>query len=157
VNVSTQMSDANNYHSWKNAGFEVSTDPARIDISMVHHFLTNSYWSAGIPLHTVQRAIQNSLCFGIYAAAQQVGFARAVTDKATFAYVADVFVVEAYRGRGLGKWLVECMKAHPDLQGLRRWSLVTRDAHALYRQVGFASLENPERWMQIHDPGVYSR
>lgn len=151
------MSHANDYCSWKKDEFEITTDPARIDIGMVHQFLTISYWSPGIPLHTVQRAIQNSLCFGVYAEAQQVGFARVITDKATFAYVADVFVVEPYRGRGLGKWLMECMKTHPDLQGLRRWMLVTRDAHQLYRQVGFVTLENPGGWMQIHDAGVYAR
>jgi N-acetylglutamate synthase-like GNAT family acetyltransferase len=122
----------------------------------VHQFLTNSYWAKGIPLETLQRAIQHSLCFGIYQDPRQVGFARAVTDQATFAYIADVFVIEPYRGRGLSKWLMECIKGHPDLQGLRRWSLITRDAHQLYQQFGFTRLSHPEAWMEIHDPGVYS-
>lgn len=121
----------------------------------MHQFLTNSYWAKGVPLEVLQRAFRNSLCFGIYEGPRQIGFARAITDHATFAYVADVFVIEAYRGRGLSMWLMECMKAHPDLQGLRRWSLVTRDAHGLYQKFEFTPLENPDRWMEIHDPHAY--
>jgi GNAT superfamily N-acetyltransferase len=122
----------------------------------VHEYLTHSCWARGIPLATVQRSIKNSLCFGIYRQREQVGFARVITDRATFAYLADVFVLEAWRGQGLAKWLMECIVAHSDLQRLRRWSLVTRDAHELYRRFGFAELKTPEGWMERHDPGVYA-
>jgi len=144
--------------SFRNGEFEISTDPARIDLAFVHGFLASSYWAKGVPMEIMQRAIRHSICFGIYLyqRPQQVGFARVVTDRATFAYLADVFVVESHRGKGLSKWLMECIKAHPDLQGLRRWSLITRDAHGLYRQFGFAPLANPDRWMELHNPGVYA-
>jgi len=114
--------------SWVRGEFEISTDPARIDLATVHNFLTHSYWAKGIPVETAQQSIQNSLCFGVYQGKQQVGFARIITDYATFAYLADVFILEQYRGRGLSKWLMECIVAHPQLQGLRRWMLqrVTR-------------------------------
>ncbi len=141
--------------SWKQKEFEISTDPARIDLALVHEFLTNSYWAKGVPLETVQRSIQHSLCFGIYQQMRQIGFARVITDYATFAYVADVFVNQPYRGRGLSKWLIECIRSHPQLQGLRRWLLATRDAHGLYRQFGFTPMANPDRWMEIHNPDVY--
>jgi GNAT superfamily N-acetyltransferase len=143
------------HHAWTQGEFEISTDPARIDLRAVHEFLTNSYWARGIPLETVQRSIENSLCFGIYQGNRQIGFARVVTDRATFAYLADVFVLPDYRGRGLSRWLMECIIAHPDLQGLRRWMLATQDAHGLYRQFGFSPLKAPERWMEIHRPDVY--
>lgn len=145
--------------SWRREGdeFEISTDTARLDIAAVHGFLTASYWAAGIPLDTVARSIQNSLCFGIYRGHEQVGFARVITDRATFAYLADVYVLPEFRGRGLARWLMECILAHPDLQGLRRWSLVTRDAHGLYQRFGFQALRTPERWMERHDPEVYAR
>ena len=145
------------YHSWRRGEFEISTDPGRIDLAVIYEFLTNSYWARGVPREIVQRSIRNSLCFGIYRGAQQAGFARAITDRATFAYLADVFVIEPYRGRGLGKWLMQCIRSHPQLQGLRRWSLITRDAHDLYRPFGFAEVANPERWMEIHDAQVYER
>lgn len=145
-----------NHCCWRHEGFEISTDPSRIDFPFVHRFLTNSYWAKGVPLELLRRAIRHSLCFGVYEGQRQIGFARAITDRATFAYVADVFLIEPYRGRGLSKWLMECMKAHPDLHGLRRWALVTRDAHGLYQKFGFTQLENPDRWMEIHDPNVYS-
>ncbi len=137
--------------------FVISTDPARLDLALVHSFLTTSYWSPGIPQATVQAAIDHSLPFGIYEGAQQVGFARVITDTATFAYLADVFVVESHRGQGLSKWLLRCILAHPDLQGLRRFLLATRDAHGLYAQVGFRPLRAPDRWMDIHDPDIYTR
>ena len=140
---------------WRRGEFEISTDPSRIDLPAVHQFLAVSYWAKGIPLAILRRALEHSLCFGIYEGARQVGFARAITDCATFAYVADVFVIEAYRGRGLAKWLMECIKGHPDLQRLRRWALITRDAHGLYRQCGFTPLSNPQGWMEIHHPDVY--
>src|SRR5215831_18690072 len=143
--------------SWKHGDFEISTDPARIDLGLGYGFLTNCYWAKGIPQKTVRRSIQHSLCFGIYKGSRQVGFARVITDRATFAYLGDVFVIKDYRGQGLSRWLMECIKGHQDLQGLRRWSLITRDAHGLYQQFGFKALASPERWMEIHDPTVYSR
>jgi GNAT superfamily N-acetyltransferase len=144
------------HHHWSRGEFDVSTDLARLDLAMVHNFLANSYWAAGIPFETVQRSVQHSICFGVYKAGTQVGFARVISDRATFAYVADVFILPDYRGQGLSKWLMECIMAHPDLQGLRRWALVTRDAHGLYRHFGFMELESPERWMERHDPEVYA-
>ena len=140
---------------WKQRGFEITTDPARIDFALVHQFLTDSYWARGVPLEIVRRSVRHSLCFGIYEGSRQVGFARAITDRATFAYLADVFVLESHRGRGLSKWLMKCIKSHPDLQGLRRWSLITRDAQGLYRQFGFTALAAPDAWMEVHDPAVY--
>lgn len=134
----------------------VDTDPARLDLAVVHGFLAESYWAKGIPLETVRRSIRNSLCFGLYEAENQIGFARVVSDRATFAYLADVFVLESHRGRGLGKLLMGAVVAHPDLQGLRRWMLATRDAHGLYAQYGFTPLPVPERFMQRHDPDVYA-
>src|SRR5579864_1220221 len=134
----------------------VTTDPERIDRELVYRFLSQSYWSKGLPREVFERALAGALCFSLFDGDAQVGFARVVTDRATFAYLADVFVVETHRGRGLSKWLMECIKAHPDLQGLRRWSLITRDAHGLYRQFGFAPLANPDRWMELHNPGVYA-
>jgi GNAT superfamily N-acetyltransferase len=184
----------------------VSTDRRRLDVGVIHSFLTASYWAEGIPSAVVERAVRQSLCFGLYDAGAQVGFARVVTDRATFAYLADVFVLESHRGRGLAKWLMECVVAHPDLQqgaekrelsgssrraahrrcrsvsscaslswrgvrrsraadafsapccqGLRRFSLATRDAHALYRRFGFEALAHPERHMEIARPGPYAR
>ena len=152
-----EISHTGSYHSWTRGEFEISTDPGRIDLAMVYEFLTNSYWARGVPRQIVQRSIENSLCFGIYRGAQQAGFARTITDYATFAYLADVFVIEPHRGRGLGKWLMECIRSHPQLQGLRRWSLITRDAHGLYKQFGFRPLSQPERHMEIFDPDVYKR
>lgn len=143
------------HHVWSKADFEVSTDPARIQAEMVHEFLANSYWAKGIPMTTLRRSIENSICFGLYFSSQQIGFARVISDCATFAYLADVFILPAYRGRGLSKWLMECILAHPDLQGLRRWILVTRDAHRLYVNYGFTTMKNPQRWMEIHDPDIY--
>jgi GNAT superfamily N-acetyltransferase len=141
----------------RRGSYLISTDPARLDLAVIHGFLTTSYWATGIPLATVQAAIEHSLCFGIYEGAHQVGFARLVTDSATFAYLADVFVLESHRGQGLSKWLMECIRAHPDLGGLRRWLLATRDAHELYRQYGFRALAAPDRFMEIHDPDIYTR
>ena len=145
------------YSSWANREYEISTDPARIDLSVVHGFLSQSYWSPGVPVEVVRRGIENSICFGIYRGIQQIGFARVITDRATFAYLADVFVLESDRGLGLSKWLMECITAHPDLQGLRRWMLATRDAHELYAKYGFTPLAKPDRIMEKHDPEVYSR
>ena len=130
----------------------ISTDKNKIDTDYVHGFLTQSYWSPGVPRETVKKAMQNSLCFGVYDNGRQIGYARMVTDTATFDYLADVFIVENYRGKGLGKWLVKVILAHPELQGLRRIILATRDAHSLYSQFGFVPFATPERWMVFSPP-----
>jgi GNAT superfamily N-acetyltransferase len=137
--------------------FTVSTDPALIELDEVHEFLTESYWAKGISREVVARSIENSLCFGLYAQGKQIGFARVISDYATYAYIGDVFVLESFRGRGLGKWLMECIMHHPRLQGLRRWSLITRDAHGLYAQLGFTSLDKPRNYMELHHPDVYQK
>jgi GNAT superfamily N-acetyltransferase len=134
-------------------GFIISTDKNKIDIDYVHAFLSQSYWSPGIALEIVKEAMKNSLSFGIYLQESQVGYARVITDKATFAYLADVFVDEKYRGQGLGKWLVNAILAHPDLQGLRRIILTTKDAHEVYEQCGFMLIPNPERYMVYNPAG----
>jgi GNAT superfamily N-acetyltransferase len=145
------------HHLWSQRDYEISTDPARLDIGMMHEFLTNSYWAKGIPLETVRRSIENSIAFGVYHGQKQVGFARIISDCATFAYLADVFILPAYRGRGLSRWLMECVASHPDLQGLRRWMLATKDAHALYAKFGFFPIKTPNTWMEIHRPDVYAK
>lgn len=137
--------------------FVVTSDPARLDVTFIHRYLVRSYWSEGITRAVVERALANSLCFGVYESNEQVGFARVVTDYATFAYVADVFIIESHRGRGLSKFLMECIVNDSRLQGFRRWILGTRDAHGLYAQYGFKPLAKPERFMEIHDPDVYKR
>jgi N-acetylglutamate synthase-like GNAT family acetyltransferase len=142
---------------WKQAEFTVTDRREDLDIETIHNFLRESYWAKGIPRTIVEKAVNNSLCFGLYHHSKQIGFGRAVSDRATFAYLADVFVVPAYRGRGLGKWLVSCVLAHPELQGLRRWTLATRDAHGLYEQNGFVALRKPEWFMEINDPDIYQR
>jgi GNAT superfamily N-acetyltransferase len=136
--------------------FLISTDRSRLDVDAIHAFLTGCYWAKGVPKDTVIRAIENSLCFGLYCNGQQAGFARVVSDYATYAYIGDVFLLETYRGRGLAKWLMECIVSHPSLQGLRRWTLATRDAHSLYAQFGFTPLRAPDRWMERHDSNVYA-
>jgi len=146
-----------NHIEHRRGEFLVTTDPARLDIEFIHSFLSNSYWAEGIPRETVERSIANSLCFGVYEGDKQVGFARVITDYATFAYLADVFIAESYRGRGLSKVLMECIVKHPELQGLRRWTLATRDAHELYAKFGFTHLAKPDRFMELHDPEVYKR
>lgn len=138
-------------------GFVVSTDPARLDIEAVHDYLTRSYWATGISRAIVERSIQGSLAFGLYHGQKQIGFARVITDQATFAYLADVYVLEDYRGRGLGAWLMDVIMGHPRLQGLRRFMLVTRDAQWLYSKVGFTTVKVPERYMEIVDPEIYLR
>jgi GNAT superfamily N-acetyltransferase len=144
---------------WRRDGYTISTNPARLDVEMIHRFLDeSSYWARGRTLATVRRSIEHSLNFGIYADdGSQVGFARVITDYATFAWLADVFVVEAHRGRGLGKWLVRVVLGHADLQGLRRWLLATKDAHEIYRQFGFDALLRPERFMERADPSMTER
>ena len=133
----------------------VSCDPDRLDLEAIHASLSRSYWAEGIPRELVARSLRHSLCFGLFHGQRQVGFARVVSDRATFAYLADVYVLEEHRGQGLATWLMECVLAHPELQGLRRWALVTRDAHALYRKFGFVTPPRPEAWMEISRPGLY--
>lgn len=140
---------------WKRDNFWVSDRHVDLDIGVIHGFLSQSYWAKGIPRALLEKALANSMCCGLYVASRQIGFARAITDRATFAYLADVFLLDEYRGLGLGKWLVSCVLEHPELQGLRRWLLVTADAHELYRPLGFTSLPRPERLMEIHAPDVY--
>ncbi len=130
----------------------ISTDPSKVKVEMVHNYLTNhSYWAAGVPLQKVKRSLQNSLCFGVYDCSDghenQIGFARVITDYSVFAYLADVFVLPSYQGRGLGKWLISCILAHPDLQDMRKWMLHTKDAHELYQQFGFIVGTDPETYM----------
>ena len=143
--------------NWVRDTFTVSCDPARLDRSMIAQFLTSSYWAKGIPPDTVARSLEHSLCFALLDGERQVGFARVISDYATIAYLGDVFVLPEYRGRGLSKWLMECVVTHPDLQGLRRWILATRDAHGLYQKFGFTPLKRPEIFMELHDANVYHR
>ena len=137
--------------------YSITTDKARMDIDFIHRYLTRSYWAEGITKEIVRKSVSGSLCFAVLEGEKQVGFARMVTDEATFAYLADVFIIEEYRGKGLSKWLIETILAHPGMHGLRRMMLATRDAHGLYSQFGFTPLNYPERWMQIHNPDVYKR
>jgi len=137
--------------------FTISIDKARFDIEMIHGFLSSCYWAEGISRKVVQKSIDNSLCFGVFEGNKQIGFARVITDRATYAYIGDVFILESHRGRGLGKKLMRAIMEHPELQGLRRWSLVTRDAHGLYEPFGFTALANPQRYMERHDPDVYQQ
>jgi len=142
----------------KRGDFTISTDPARLDREVIHRFLSeSSYWARKIPREIVNRSIDGSLTFGIYDEDSQVGFARVITDRATFAYVCDVFVLDSHRGHGLGMWLMDTIRAHPDLQGLRKWVLTTRDAHGLYRKSGFREVEDPVRYMEILDRQIYER
>jgi GNAT superfamily N-acetyltransferase len=135
--------------------YEVSTDAARLDVQAIHSFLAGTYWSAGIPAATVERAVQNSVCVGAYIDGRQIGFARMVTDRATFAYLADVYVLEEHRGNGLSKLMMEALLQMKELQGLRRMMLATRDAHALYEKFGFKALATPARFMELHNPNAY--
>jgi GNAT superfamily N-acetyltransferase len=148
--------DSELVQEWQEGKFLISTDRARLNLDVVHNFLTNCYWARGIPREVVARSIEHALCFGIYDdQGQQVGFARVISDFATIAYVGDVFVLESHRGLGLGKFLMKTIVRHPALQNLRRWILTTRDAHGLYSQVGFTPVKAPERFMELHDPHVY--
>ena len=144
---------------WTRAdGFTVSDEAARLDVERVYGWISGSYWAAGIPRPVFDRSIAGAMCFGIYAPdGTQVGFARVMTDRATFGYLGDVFVVPELRGRGLSTFLLDTIFAHPELQGFRRWSLATRDAHALYKRYGFTPLADPTRYMERADPGVYAR
>jgi GNAT superfamily N-acetyltransferase len=155
--MSTQTSQSEAARECRKGAFIVSTDRELLDLDVVHAFLTECYWAKGIPRDIVARSIENSLCFGMYAEGKQIGFARVISDYATYAYVGDVFVLESFRGHGLGKWLMECIMQHPRLQGLRRWSLVTGDAHGLYAQFGFEPLKKPQNYMELHRPDVYQQ
>jgi GNAT superfamily N-acetyltransferase len=150
--------------------FLISTSPGRLDLDVIHGFLTTCYWAKGIPREVVARSIEHSLCFGIYhevdeespllvkparSGAPQVGFARVISDFATIAYLGDVFVLDAYRGRGLSKWMLECIVQHPPLQRLRRWILLTRDAHGLYAKFGFTPVRSPGSYMELHQADIY--
>lgn len=136
-------------------GFLITTERSRMDIVVIHGFLTESYWARGIPLAVVEKSMQNSLCFGVFEGQTQVGFARVITDYATFGYLGDVFILQSHQGLGLGKWLLDCVMAHPGLQGLRRWNLATRDAHSLYARYGFSALAKAEYYMEINMPDPY--
>jgi GNAT superfamily N-acetyltransferase len=142
---------------WTKGEFSVTCDPDKQDLDVIHGFLSRAYWAKGISKETVQKSIDGSLCFALLHGGKQIGFARVITDRATVAYLGDVFVLEEHRGRGLSKWLMECVSSHPELQGLRRWMLATSDAHGLYKQFGFAPLSKPHLFMERHDPDVYVR
>ena len=148
------------YYEATKDNYLISTNPALLDIAAIHQYLSvESYWAKGIPYTTVEKSIAHSLCFGVYEGIKLIGFARLITDRASFAYLCDVFVLPAYQGRGLGKWLIKTMHLHPDLQGLRSWMLATRDAHGLYAQHGWQPIgeEQNKRFMQLHNPDVYAR
>jgi len=142
----------NKFHEVRRDGFLISTDPARLDVDAITDMLTRAYWAQGRPRERTERALQNSLVFGLFDGERQIGLARVVTDYAIFAYLCDVFIHEDYRGRGLGKWLMQTIMEHPELQGLRRWTLATADAHGLYRQYGFDALSEPHKWMERFRP-----
>jgi GNAT superfamily N-acetyltransferase len=137
--------------------YEISLDPARLDVEAAHAYLSTSYWAAGIPLSVLRKAVENSLCVAAFSGPEQVGFARVVTDRATFAYLADVYVLQEHRGRGISRRLVAALLQHPELHGLRRLMLVTRDAHGLYEKFGFTALAHPTRVMELHRPDVYAQ
>jgi GNAT superfamily N-acetyltransferase len=143
------MMQTDSINEWRKADFVISTDRSGLNIEFIHSFLsTRAYWAIGRSVEVVQRAIENSLNFGVFDGSKQIGFARVVTDYATFAWLADVFIIDEYRGRGLGIWLIEVITSHPNLQEFRRWILATRDAHELYRRFGFNQLANPQRYME---------
>ena len=145
------------YFEREKGTFTITTDPQRIDVEAVHAFLSRAYWSEEIPKEILEKAMTSSLCFGLLDGTRQIGLARVVTDRATFAYLCDVYVLEEYRGQGLGKWLMEELFSHPELQGLRRFILVTRDAHGFYRQFGFETPVNPNAYMEIVHRDIYKR
>jgi GNAT superfamily N-acetyltransferase len=144
-------------YEWQRGEYRISTSRAELDLAIIHDFLSHVYWAEGIPFDTVRRSIEHSLPFGVYRGTTQVGFARVITDYSTFAYIGDVFILPEYRSQGLGHWLAQTIVAHPELQGLRRWSLATRDAHAIYASAGFTPIKAPERWMERHFSDVYKR
>ena len=142
---------------WARNEFVISTDKNRLQTDIIYKFLIEeSYWATTRSVEQMERAIENSLCFGVYLEEKQIGFARVISDLATFAYLGDVFILKEFRGRGMSKWLMETIVSHPDLQGLRRWILATKDAHGLYEQFGFEPLKFPERWMERANPDAYN-
>ncbi len=137
-------------------GYSISTDKEKLDIEAIHQFLSkDAYWCLNIPKDTVACSIDHSLCFGLYRDTKQVGFARIISDYATVAYLGDVYILPAHRGKGLSKWLMETIMSHPDMQGLRRWILLTGDAHDLYRQYGWTDIADPTKWMELHNKHIY--
>ena len=142
---------------WRLDEYIISTDKHRLDLRAIHSFLTKSYWAEGIPFEIVKKSIEHSLNFGVYAAERQVGFARVITDYATYAYIGDVFILEDFRGQGLSKWLMQVIADYPELQDLRRWSLLTSDAYELYRKTGFQEVQNPGLYMEKAIPDIYKR
>ena|SRR5450432_1711852 len=142
---------------WTRDAYRITTDPEEIDRAAARAYLARSYWAEGVPQEIVDRSIDNSLAFALFEEEKQIGFARVISDRATFAYIADVYVLEEYRGRGLALWLIETILAHPELQGLRRWLLTTRDAHGLYAKVGFVPAARTQRFMEIDRPGLYMK
>ena len=143
--------------AWRKDGMLISTNPRLLHLDTIHTFLSSTYWAEGIPKETVAKGLRNSVAFGVYKGPNQIGVARVITDLTTFGYLADVFVMEEERGRGVSKWLMECVMHHPSLLGFRRWMLVTRDAQGLYNKYGFRVVEHPERWMEIARPGLYKQ
>ncbi len=141
--------------TWHQGQFTISTDKQKLDIDYIHDFISKSYWAQNVPMEIVKKSIEGSMCFAVYDGAKQIGFARVISDNATFGYLADVFIDERYRGKKLGVWLIETIMNHPHLQGFRNWFLATRDAHGLYAKFGFRQLEQPERIMRKNDPDVY--
>lgn len=141
---------------WKNGDCLISSNKSKIDLNVIHAFLSHSYWAENIPIEVVRKSISNSLCFGMYRNQVMIGFARVISDFATFAYLADVFIVPQERGRGLASWMMEVILEHQELQGLRRFILATKDAHNLYSRFGFVPFDKPERWMQKHNAAIYS-
>lgn len=145
------------HHEYKKGKYLISTNPSKLDLKIIHDFLTKSYWAEGIPKEVVRRSIQNSLPFGVYHDGRQIGFARVISDFATYAYISDVFLLESYRGKDISKWLLKCILLHPELQGLRRWNLYTSNAGGFYIKMGFRKLKFPERYLEMYDPNVYKR
>ena len=144
--------------SWARGDFMVTTDSEKISLDVVHAFLANeSNWAKNIPRDVVEQSIENSLCFGLFQNEEQIGFARVITDRATIAYLGDVFVMATHRGQGLSQWLMECVMSHPDLLGLRRWILLTGDAHGLYEKFGFTAIAAPQKWMEKFAADVYQK
>ncbi len=137
--------------------YVVSTDPSKLDLKVIHGYLSRSYWAEEIPFETVKRSVEHSLCFGVYALGKQIGFARVISDYTTFAYLADVFILEEERGKGLSKFLMECILKHKELQGLRNFSLMTQDAHSLYARYGFKNIPKPENFMAKKIDGIYKK
>lgn len=142
---------------WQRDGYAIDTDPARLDLAIAHAFIAATYWARGIPFDTFRRSVEGALCFGVYHGEALVGFARVISDGATIAYLGDVYIDPPHRGQGLSKWLMDCIVGHPGLQGLRRWILLTGDAHGLYRQYGFTDIAAPALWMERADLNVYKQ